>query len=179
MDPQITRAFEHWRSKGSLSYLTPAKQMRLLPEGGAAMSKGYSNLFSGTKGHIQHFAMGSNTAEVWLHLNSTQSNYSGTELPKSFTLDTPAGNIWTHGNATEHMHEAIANIRSDPRLKVSNPKLLTQFILYDYWKSLSKTVTSEIKYGTITTQGHWEFIFAKPRQDGQYPVVKHALFRGL
>ena len=34
-------------------------------------------------------------------------NYGGTVIPKSFTINTPQGDMWTHGNATEHMYETL------------------------------------------------------------------------
>ena len=77
------------------------------------------------------------------------------------------------------MHEAILSIKDDPKLKNTNPKLYTQFILYDYWKSLESAVESSIKYDKKITSGSWEFIFSKPRKSGDNPVIKHAKFTGL
>lgn len=87
--------------------------------------------------------------------------------------------MWTHGNATKHMHEAILSLKDDPKLKDSNPKLYTQFILFDYWKSLGLAVRNGITYEKKVTFGSWEFIFSKPRQAGKNPVIKHAKFTGL
>lgn len=67
--------------------------------------------------------------------------------------------MWTHGNATKHMHEAILSLKDDPKLKDTNPKLYTQFILFDYWKSLGLTVKNGIRYDKKLTTGSWEFIF--------------------
>ena len=120
-----------------------------------------------------------NTSIVWAHIKSTQDCYSGTKLPQSFEIATPAGKVWTHGNATEHIYEAILSIKADPAIKNSNPNMYTQFILYDYWKSLGTAIGKEIKYETKITQGQWEFILAKPRGEGKFPMVKHAKFNGL
>lgn len=114
-----------------------------------------------------------------LVIEATQETYGGTDLPRSFNIDTPQGKMWTHGNATKHMHEAILSLKDDPKLKDSNPKLYTQFILYDYWKSLEATVKSGILYNKKLTTGSWEFIFSKPRKTGDNPVIKHAKFTGL
>ena len=155
------------------------------------MSKGNSNLFKGTSGHkvISHppeyTPPPETTAVVWKHIKSTQENYNGTILPKSFeidvpvTKDTPDGKLWTHGNSTEHMYEAITSVKDYPNLKNSNPHLYTQFILYEYYKSVGKAVNNGINYDKIITIGSWEFIIAKPRAGYKYPVVKHANFIGL
>ncbi len=95
------------------------------------------------------------------------------------TKDTPSGKLWTHGNSTEHMYEAISSAKNNPMLKNSNPNLYTQFILYDYYKSVGKAVKNGVNYDKTITSGNWEFIFAKPRKGYYYPVVKHAKFIGL
>ncbi len=138
------------------------------------MSKASSNYFSGTAG-IRNW----NTSIVWEHIKPTQDPYCGTDLPISFNVDTPQGEMWTHGNSTKHMHEAILSLKDNPRLKDSNPKLYTQFILFDYWKSLCSAVRNGITYEKKVTFGSWEFIFSKPRRAGKYPVIKHAKFNGL
>ena len=120
-----------------------------------------------------------NTSIVWDHIQPTQEAYSGTCLPRSFNIDTSQGKLWTHGNATKHMHEAIKSVKDSPRLKYTDPKLYTQFILYDYWQSLNRAVISGVKYGKEIIVGNWEFSFAKPKAYGQNPVVKHAEFTGL
>ena len=120
-----------------------------------------------------------NTSIVWKHLDVTQENYGGTDLPRSFNIDTPQGKMWTHGNATKHMHEAILSLKDDPKLKDTNPKLYTQFILYNYWKSLESAVESSIKYDKKITSGSWEIVFSKPRNPGDNPVIKHAKFTGF
>lgn len=138
------------------------------------MSKAVSGHFTGTSGYNNW-----NTSAVWSHVSATQGSYSGTDLPRSFNIDTPQGQMRTHGNATKHMHEAILSLKDDPKLKDSNPRLYTQFIMYDYWKSLGKAVSGEINYNKKVTVGSWEFIFSKPRSEGLHPVIKHARFTGL
>lgn len=125
------------------------------------------------------------TASVWQHLSSTQDTYNNTCIPKSFEIDvpisqyTPNGKMWTHGNATEHMVEAVNSVKNNPRLKNSNPKLYSQFILYDYYRTLENSVRKGIKFERVVKEGKWEFIFAKPRKGNKYPVVKHAVFSGI
>lgn len=156
------------------------------------MSKPASGLFRGTAGdtvstlqHILALRGDEPTAVVWAHIKQTQPNYSGTLLPRSFEIDvpltkeTPDGKMWTHGNATEHIYEALTSIKEDPRLKGSNPSLYTQFILYDYYKTLGSAVSKGLDYAKTVRIGNWEFAFAKARSGASYPVVKHALFTGI
>lgn len=138
------------------------------------MSKAKSGHFNGTTGTSNW-----NTSIVWDYIETTQETYGGTDLPRSFNVNTPQGNMWTHGNATKHMHEAILSLKDDPKLKDTNPKLYTQFILFDYWKSLGLTVKNGIRYDKKLTTGSWEFIFSRPRNAGDNPVIKHAKFTGL
>jgi hypothetical protein len=150
------------------------------------MCKVNSGLFSGTKGAgTSPLEKDETTATVWDHIKPTADNYPNTKIPRSFEVDvpktpaTPDGKMWTHGNATKHMHEAMFSLKEDLVLKTSNPNLYAQFILYDYYKSLGRAVSHGVKYSGTMTIGNWEFAFAKPRTDAKYPVVKHALFMGL
>lgn len=139
--------------------------------------------FGNTRGGIEHQideVSNVNTSIVWDHISGTQPNYPGTIIPKSFVVDTPTGKMWTHGNASEHMFEAVTSIKSKiPQLINSNPNLYSQFVLFDYWKSLGDAVHKGIKYDVLVTSGNWEFKFSKPRHSGDYPVVKHAKFTGF
>ena len=146
--------------------------------------KASSGFFTGTKGHsigdsLKKALADKSTASVWKYIKPTAENYPGTAIPRSFNIETKAGTMWTHGNATEHMYEALSSSKLYPEIKNSNPKLYSQFILYDYHRSLNKAVKSGIKYDTKITKGNWEFIFSKPRKKGDNPVVKHAKFSGL
>ena len=155
------------------------------------MSKVYSGLFFGTKGAKSSLPLRispgveETTASVWRHVKPTADNYLNTQIPRSFEVDvpktsaTPLGKMWTHGNATEHMYEALTSIKATPLIKVGNPNLYAQFILYDYYKSLGRAVEKGVKYSGTVTVGNWEFAFSKPRPGAKYPVVKHALFKGL
>ena len=138
------------------------------------MSKSLSGHFHGTLG-----SQNWNTSIVWEHIFPTQENYGGTDLPRSFNADTSQGQMWTHNNATKHLHEAILSLKDNPMLKDTNPKLYTQFILYEYWRSLGKAVNSKITYNRKIYSGSWEFVFSKPRKSGDNPAVIHAKFTGL
>lgn len=138
------------------------------------MSKPISGLFQGTTGYNNW-----NTSIVWSYIVPTQEEYPGTSLPKSFNISTSHGPMWTHANATKHIYEAIISVKDNPRLKNTNPALYVQFIMYDYWKSLQKSVSGGIHYNKIIVSGNWEFIFSKARETGKNPVIKHARFTGL
>lgn len=150
------------------------------------MSKSGSGLFRDTIGSIaQELSFDEPTAVVWNHITATQDVYNGTKIPRSFEIDvpktamTPDGKMWTHGNATEHMYEAMISIKDNPRLKGSNPNLYTQFVLYDYYKSLGRAISAGVSYKRTTKVGNWEFAFGPARKGQKYPVVKHALFTGI
>ena len=89
------------------------------------------------------------------------------------------GSLAFFKGSSEYAYQAISSCKDNPRLKNSNPMLYTQFILYDYYKSLSKAVINEVKWGKMVTYGNWGFVFSKPRNGQKYPVVKHAKFNGL
>lgn len=149
------------------------------------MSKSLSGHFHGTGG-----AAGSGlgrylgidpdepTATVWWHIEPTQPNYPGTEIPRSFIVNTPNGKFWTHGNATKHMKEVVLSVKDTPLLKGTNPKLYAQFILYDYRKSLTAATRHGISLNAFIRKGHWEFKFSKSAKD-KHTVVVHALFKGF
>jgi len=149
------------------------------------MSKPRSGLYSGTigvavdnKATVEVGVHENSTAAVWQHIEATQACYPGTELPRSFVMDVPGGKIWTHGNATKHMWEAIVSIKNLPAIKGSNPSLYTQFILYDYRETLVEASKMKIKQNELVRIGNWELMFSKSARD-KYPVVKHAVFLGL
>ncbi|MBR6366082.1 MAG: hypothetical protein IKS10_08325 [Lachnospiraceae bacterium] len=142
------------------------------------MSKASSGLFK-IQRYNSYYTPDWNTSIVWKHMEITQSEYGGTQLPRSFNIDTLNGKFWTHNNATKHMHEAILSLKDNPRMKNTNPKLYTQFILYEYWRALQDAVQHGVTFEKKVYAGKWEFIFSKPRKEGDNPVVKHAKFTGI
>lgn len=149
------------------------------------MSKSLSGHFRGTGG-----AAGSGlgrylgidpdepTATVWRHIEPTQPNYPGTEIPRSFIVSTPNGKFFTHGNATKHMNEVVTSVKDTPLLKGTNPKLYSQFILYDYRKALTAATKNGVPFRTRVKRGDWEFRFSKRKGD-KHTVVIHAVFKGF
>ena len=150
------------------------------------MSKSFSGLFSNTSGFVTETlsrAVGirplRSTAEIWNHIEATDTTYPGTPIPRSFVIATPGGNFWTHPNGTKHMEEALNSIKELPVLKNTNPELFSQFILYDFRQAIIAATSAGLpKNRTKIRSGHWEFVFSK-RSSDKYPVVNHAQFLGL
>ena len=122
---------------------------------------------------------GSKTATVWDNIKATQDVYPNTNIPKSFEVDVNGQKMWVHGNATEHIYEDVyKGMASGNGTAFTNPNLYTQELMNDFYGSLEQATKSGITYGEKINSGNWEFIFAKPRQDGQLPVIKHSMFNG-
>lgn len=84
-----------------------------------------------------------------------------------------------HGNVTEHMYEDVyKGIITRSGTAYTNPNLYTQEIMSDFYGSIQEATKSGIVQGEKITQGNQEFIFARLRQAGQLPVIKHAQFNG-
>ena len=149
-------------------------------------SKFKSAYFRGTSGGSAERAKlalgilpGEPTATVWQYIEPTAKNYPGAEIPRSFNVSTPNETFWTHGNATEHMYEAVMSLKGSPMLANTNPALYAQFILYDYRKALIAATNNGFSYGRLYSSGHWTFKFSKSRSADANPVVVHAMFTGL
>lgn len=143
-----------------------------------------STHFTGTNGSTEELMNGlfgspdEPTATVWGHIEPTQPNYEGTQIPRSFIVATPSEKFWTHGNATKHMNEFVATLKDEPRIAQSNPSLLSQFVLYDYRKSLIGATKNGTRFNRIVKSGHWEFRFSRSKGD-KHTVIVHALFKGF
>jgi filamentous hemagglutinin len=135
-------------------------------KGEKAMSKGGSGHFKGTNGA---------TAEVWDNITSTQPNYVGTEIPRSFVITTPDNTFWVHGNATEHMAEYVIK-QANTGHSLGSTRLDSQIILSDMHASLSEVTKGDIKYNTSLQHGNWEFIIKKSNDSGKYDAVIHAMY---
>ena len=87
--------------------------------------------------------------------------------------------MWVHGNATEHIYEYVyKGITTGNGTAYTNPNLYTQEIMSDFYGALQEATKSGIVYEEKITQGNQEVIFARLRQAGQLPVIKHAQFNG-
>ena len=122
---------------------------------------------------------GSKTGTVWDNIKATQDVYPNTNIPKSFEVDVNGQKMWVHGNATEHIYEDVyKGMASGNGTAFTNPNLYTQELMNDFYGALEQATKSGITYGEQINSGNWEFIFAKPRQEVQLPVIKHSMFNG-
>ena len=120
------------------------------------------------------------TSKIWNKIEPTQEVYPGTDLPRSFNIETVQGQMWVHGNATEHIKETIRSTKEYPRLKFSNQKLYLQFLLHEFHKALNIAVQNGIEYTeNEIIVGNWKFRFSKPRKGFKNSVVIHAVFTGF
>jgi hypothetical protein len=147
------------------------------------MSKSGSGLFTGTFGDKEitektHQLIDENTAEVWNHITVTQPSDISLPIPKSFILSTKSGKYWVNPNGTKHIIDELTSSKTRHQLKQANPNLYSQFLLFDYYKSVNRISSRKILYGEKIVSGNWEFIFAEARNGGKYPVIKHAQFTG-
>jgi RHS repeat-associated protein len=108
------------------------------------------------------------TDSVWSRISATQPNYPGTELPRSFNLDTSSGQqIWVHGNATKHIEEEI-------RQSTFSRPLKTEDLLASFVRAVDSATIDGIQYGHRTLSEGWELIIARPRGGEGNPVIMHA-----
>lgn len=114
------------------------------------------------------------TGTVWDNITATQENYPQTKVPRSFEVDVNGQKMWVHGNATEHIYDEVKGFYNGGKTAYTNPDLYTQELMNDFYYSLKQAAASGIKYGEKIVQGNWEFIFAEPRIEGLFPVVKHS-----
>jgi RHS repeat-associated protein len=114
------------------------------------------------------------TGTVWDQINPTQENYPGTILPKSFELSTGNGSsVWVHPNASEHIAEYLQSQAN--KLSSEGLNLATQLQLTSLQEAVKTATKSGIKFDQIIQVGGWELKFSAPRQEGQLPVLMHAL----
>lgn len=76
------------------------------------------------------------------------------------------------------MNEAVTALKSSQMMANTNPNLLSQFVLYDYRKTLNKVTSQDVKLGHMYESDHWSIIFKKKKGDTN-TVVVHALFKGF
>lgn len=119
------------------------------------------------------------TSKIWNKIEPTQEVYPGTDLPRSFNIETVQGQIWVHGHATKHLYEAIKSTKEYPRLKFSNQKLYLQFLLNEFQNALNIAVENGIIYGKEIYVENWQFKFSEPKTGFKNPVLYHALSKGL
>ena len=136
------------------------------------------SMSSPAMGQHAHFRQSSLAAEttgtVWDSIIATQPLYEGTTLPRSFEMATENGNIWVHGNATEHMAEYATSMLN----RGVNPSLVnmgTQSQLTSLQAAVNAATANGVQYGKLLNVGGWELKFGAPLKPGQLPALIHAL----
>ncbi|MCR5124157.1 MAG: hypothetical protein K6B43_03075 [Treponema sp.] len=117
------------------------------------------------------------TKEVWDKITATQENYPNTILPKSFNVETDAGFYHVNPNGTKHIRELLTSNKLLPRIKDTNPKLYTQFLLHNFQHALNSALMQGVKKDEFVIVEGWELKFGQRPKD-KYPVVFHAQYRG-
>lgn len=113
------------------------------------------------------------TGTVWDAIRATQPVWEGTVIPRSFELATESGNIWVHGNATEHLAEYATSMMNRGVSK-DLVNMASQAQLQSLQAAVSSVTSQGIEYGKLIKVGGWELKFAAPRQAGQLPALIHA-----
>lgn len=117
------------------------------------------------------------TGTVWDRIKPTQSNYPGSQLPRSFELHTDNVSVWVHGNATEHMAEYLAGKARRGASKASID-MATQAQLSSREAAVAEAARGGLPLDKLITVGDWELKFGPPREAGMLPVLIHALYKG-
>lgn len=117
------------------------------------------------------------TGTVWDHVKATQENYSGTPLPRSFTLSTEKGDVWVHGNATEHIAERLQSMAAHGA-DGQSIELAAQIHLENLRAAVSEALQNDVPFGQDVEAGGIELGFRPPRADGLLPALIRALPKG-
>ena len=92
---------------------------------------------------------------------------------RSFTMSGGNGSVWVHGNATEHIAEAMAGkaVTHTPEAV----RMMGQARLTSLQAAVDDVMGADVEYGKMYNVGGWELQFGAPREAGQLPVLFHAL----
>ena len=131
------------------------------------MSKGGSGLFKGSNGA---------TIKIWEDITPTENNYSGTAIPRSFTIKVNNSTFWVHGNATEHMAEYLIK-QANTGHNINSTKLSAQLILSDMQASLATVTKNGIYYNALLSHGNWEFVIKQAKVKSKYDSVIHTFYK--
>ena len=113
---------------------------------------------------------------IWEKIDSTDLNYKGTEIPKSFSIKVNGKNYWVHPNATEHMQEYVNKIVAEDGSNI-NFKLKNQILLESFEAALSEATKNGVEFNKPYSAGNWTFIINQGKND-RYPVIYHLELKG-
>jgi hypothetical protein len=119
---------------------------------------------------------GNRNDTVWGMITPTQPVWDGTDIPRSFIMNTAGGDVWVHGNATEHLADYVYGLQGEG-LRPNAIEIRTQGLLTSFQAAVSDAMSQGMPYGQMTTVGGWELVLQPPRQAGLLPAITHALFR--
>lgn len=159
-------------NRGLLSGVTFGVSDYLLPGTGctsAAYNAGiWTSVLFPDGGGIERGGASVLERDVFSRIRSTQPNYPGTIIPKSFNLLTSAGReIWVHPNATKHIEEEVRGV-------VLSKSLVTENLLVNLTIAVDSATRDGVQYGRRILSRGWELIFSPAREAGGNPVLKHA-----
>ena len=111
------------------------------------------------------------TSTVWDSVTTTDANWPGTTVPRSFRLAVDDGTeVWIHPNATKHLEERVRN-------GGALGPITSQSQILSLQQALSEANSRGISIGRIERVGGWELQFnIRPSDD--LIVVNHALYVG-
>ncbi|WP_225978848.1 hypothetical protein, partial [Gandjariella thermophila] len=163
---------------GLLEAIGYGAQLATLPltlfEGGAGIVEAASAARTGVAAaELGEAAAGT----VWDSIKATQSNYAGSELPRSFELTAGDTHVWVHPNATEHIAEYLSGMAQNgaTRMQVD---MATQVQLESLQAAVGEAARDGLAYNKLMNVGGWELMFGAPRAEGQLPALFHALYTG-
>jgi len=111
---------------------------------------------------------------VWGAIKATQPVWEGTVVPRSFEFATNAGNVWVHGNVTEHFAQYAESMLAKG-VSTELVKLATQAQLTSLQAAVSQVLATGMKYNQLIQVAGWELKFGAPAKAGQLPALIHAL----
>ncbi|WP_459480874.1 hypothetical protein [Clostridium saccharoperbutylacetonicum] len=120
--------------------------------------------------------------KMWVHGNGTKHINDEVMKQMEYARDSNLKNFSKPVDYINRINdENLPVIYKDYSLHtaITDPNYYSQLLLTDFKGALEKEIsTNGIVYDKLRTSGNWEFKFAKPRAEGQLPVIKHAQFNG-
>ena len=116
------------------------------------------------------------TGTVWDDIEATQPNYGGSDIPRSFVMNTGGSKVWVHPNATEHVAE-YARARADNMASSQQVGLSTQAYLKSLQAAVGEATRGGVPLGRTVTVGGWEMKFSQ-RPTDPLPALMHAFYVG-
>nr|MDT0663517.1 RHS repeat-associated core domain-containing protein [Micromonospora sp. DSM 115978] len=116
------------------------------------------------------------TGTVWDDMRSTQPNYPGSVLPRSFTMAAGGQQIWVHPNATKHMAEYLQGLATSGATR-ARVDLATQVQLGSLRSAVGDVASGGVPINQLVHAGGWELRFGQ-RSTDPLPALMHALYIG-